>query len=65
MTEKVQQFLSRHGMTPERIDPITFAPLMAKSMEEGLAADGCMLPMIPTYLKNSGAVPQNEYASRK
>lgn len=62
MTEKVQQFLSRHGMTPERIDPITFAPLMAKSMEEGLAADGCMLPMIPTYLKNSGAVPQNEYA---
>lgn len=45
-------------MSPERIDPAVFAPLMAQSMAEGLAADGCMLPMIPTYLKNSGAVPR-------
>ena len=28
-------------------------------MEEGLEKDGCMLPMIPTYLKNSGEVPQD------
>ena len=61
MTETVQQFLLRHGMAPEQIDPIVYAPRMAQSMAEGLARDGRMLPMIPTYLKNSGAVPQDEY----
>jgi hexokinase len=35
---------------------------MAESMAEGLAAEGCTLPMIPTYLKNSGAVPLMENA---
>ena len=49
-------------MSPESIDPAVFAPKMAESMAEGLAADGCNLPMIPTYLKNSGAVPRGENA---
>ncbi len=57
-----QEFLARHGMSPERIIPEDFAPLMARSMADGLAADGCMLPMIPTYLKNSGEVPHDVYA---
>ena len=56
------EFLARHGMSPESIDPAVFAPRMAESMAEGLAADGCNLPMIPTYLKNSGAVPRGENA---
>ena len=56
------EFLARHGMSPESIDPAVFAPKMAESMAEGLAADGCNLPMIPTYLKNSGAVPRGENA---
>ena len=59
---RAQEFLARHGMSPERIDPAVFAPKMAQSMSDGLAAEGCMLPMIPTYLKNSGTVPQGERA---
>ena len=62
MNTKAKGFLTRHGMSPERIDPAAFAPEMAQSMAEGLAAEGCMLPMIPTYLKNSGAVPRGENA---
>lgn len=49
-------------MSPEQIDPAVYAPKMAKSMAEGLASEGRMLPMIPTYLKNSGAVPHDENA---
>ncbi|MBQ3481075.1 MAG: hypothetical protein IJH48_01870 [Oscillospiraceae bacterium] len=59
---KAQDFLARHGMSPERIDPAEYAPKMARCMAEGLAAEGCTLPMIPTYLKNSGAVPRGEPA---
>ena len=53
MNTKAKGFLTRHGMSPERIDPAVFAPKMAQSMAEGLEAEGQMLPMIPTYLKNS------------
>ena len=62
MQMKAAEFLARRGMSPERIDPAVYAPLMAQSMAEGLAAEGCTLPMIPTYLKNSGAVPLGENA---
>ena len=62
MNMKAERFLTRHGMSPERIDPGIYAPKMAQSMAEGLAAEGQMLPMIPTYLKNSGAVPRGESA---
>ncbi|MBR0040410.1 MAG: hypothetical protein IJP64_03420 [Oscillospiraceae bacterium] len=62
MNSTAKDFLGRHGMSPERIDPAVYAPRMAESMAEGLAAEGRMLPMIPTYLKNSGAVPQGEKA---
>ena len=64
MKMKAEEFLARHGMSPERIDPVQYAPRMAESMAEGLAAEGCMLPMIPTYLKNSGAVPQGAQLCR-
>lgn len=59
---RAQEFLARHGMSPERIDSAEYAPKMAQCMAEGLASDGCLLPMIPTYLKNSGAVPMGESA---
>ena len=62
MKTKAEEFLARHGMSPERIDPVLYAPKMAQSMAEGLAAEGQMLPMIPTYLKNSGTVPHGEWA---
>ena len=47
---RAQEFLSRHGMSPERIDPALCAPLMAQSMADGLAAEGCTLPMIAKKL---------------
>jgi len=59
MKMTAEEFLSRHGMSPEQIAPDEYAPKMAQSMAEGLEKDGCMLPMIPTYLKNSGVVPQD------
>ena len=59
MTEKARAFLTVHGMLPERAAPDIYAPALAQSMREGLAADGCVLPMIPTYLKCGGEVPQN------
>ena len=62
MDMRAQEFLARHGMSPERIDPAEYAPKMAQSMADGLAKEGCTLPMIPTYLKNSGAVPRGERA---
>ena len=62
MKTKAQEFLARHCMSPERIDPAVYAPKMAQSMAEGLEAEGRMLPMIPTYLKNDGAVPLGENA---
>lgn len=59
MTEKAKAFLNSHGMLPERVSPEKYAPAIEQSMREGLAADGCVLPMIPTYLKCGGDVPQN------
>ena len=51
-------FLERHGMSPERIEPGLWAGKMRDNMERGLAGDKGALPMIPTYLKMDGAVPK-------
>ena len=51
-------FLARHGMSPERIEPSLCAAKMRDNMERGLAGDKTALPMIPTYLKMDGAVPK-------
>lgn len=51
-------FLERHGMSPERIEPSLRAGKMRDNMERGLAGDKAALPMIPTYLKMDGAVPK-------
>ena len=51
-------FLERHGMSPERIEPSLYAAKMRDNMERGLAGDKAALPMIPTYLKMEGAVPK-------
>ena len=55
-------FLERHGMSPERIDPGLCAPKMRDNMERGLGGDPTALPMIPTYLKMDGAVPKERGA---
>ena len=61
-SEKALAFLKEHGMEPERIEPVSCAVRMAESMRAGLAADGEVLPMIPTYLRNDGAVPSGSSA---
>ncbi len=55
-------FLERHGMSPERIEPSHWAPIMRDNMERGLGGDESALPMIPTYLKMEGAVPRDRRA---
>ena len=57
MSEKARAFLERHGMEPERIDPIPEAERMAESLREGLRRPGATVPMIPTWLHVDGALP--------
>ena len=59
-SEKALQFLEKHGMSPERIDPALEAERMAQEMELGLAGKGGSMPMIPTYLSDVGKIPFNE-----
>lgn len=56
------EFLIRHGMQPERIDPIPCAERMAESLREGLARDGATVPMIPTWLRVDGAITPGQTA---
>lgn len=60
--EAARKFLNRHEMNAERIDPLAEARRMAQAMEEGLRQDGASVPMIPTYLRTDGHVPEGECA---
>lgn len=57
MNGSAAEFLKRHGMQPERIDPIPEAERMLGSLRDGLARPGATVPMIPTYLRVDGAIP--------
>ena len=59
---RATEFLARHGMSPERIDPIPEAERMADSLREGLAHYGATVPMIPTWLRVDGAIEAGEKA---
>ncbi len=59
-SEKALAFLARHGMSPSGIDPLHEAEKMAEEMALGLAGKGGSLPMIPTYLSDTGRIPLNE-----
>ena len=52
-------FLNKYGMSPESIDPVSYAPAMLEDMRRGLAGEQSDMAMIPTYLKNDGVVPLN------
>jgi hexokinase len=52
-------FLQKHGMEPDRIDPEECAAIFARAMKGGLMGDSDALPMLPTYLNAEGAVPEN------
>lgn len=62
MKERVQAFLHRHGMEPERIDLIPCAEQMCEALREGLAHPGATVPMIPTFLRVDGAIPEGASA---
>ncbi len=53
-------FLTRHGMRPDTVQPARDAEKMMREMELGLAGAGGSLPMIPTYLSDAGEIPMGE-----
>ncbi len=59
-SEKALDFLKRHGMSPDGIEPARDAVKMVEEMERGLAGQGGSLPMIPTYLSDGGEIPMGE-----
>ncbi len=62
-SEKARDFLARHGMDPERIDPDACIGAMKAQMLSGLAGGPCSMEMIPTYLSNDGALPRDACAA--
>ena len=54
--EKALDFLERHGMTPESVDPDVYIYRMLSEMKAGLAGEKCSMDMIPTYLSNDGVL---------
>ena len=61
-SEKAKDFLARHGMDPERIDPDACIGAMKTQMESGLNGGPCSMEMIPTFLSNDGALPHGSGA---
>lgn len=55
---RAEGFLKSHGMEPERIEPAGCAPRFLRAMEDGLRGEADGLPMLPTYLRAEGEVPQ-------
>ena len=51
---KALDFLERHGMSPESVDPDVCIYRMLAEMRSGLAGEACSMDMIPTYLSNDG-----------
>ena len=60
--ESALDFLEKHGMNADRIEPLAEARRMVTAMEDGLRRDGAVLPMIPTYLRTDGQVPVGDCA---
>ena len=58
--QKAKEFIARHGMAPEAVDPAVSAELMRQDMERGLNGLPSSLPMIPTYIKSEGEIPYGE-----
>ena len=61
--EKAIDFLNRHGMLPEQIDPDVYIYRMLTEMKSGLAGQACSMDMIPTYLSNDGELQPDMQAA--
>ena len=53
---KASEFLKKHSLNPESVDPRQCSIKMAEHMRSGLEGRIIDMPMIPTYLKGIGAV---------
>ena len=52
-------FLKKHRMSPELVDPVFYAKKMCEDMEAGLRGDKSFMPMIPTFIKANGEIVKN------
>lgn len=62
MNEAALNFLKKHGMAPERVDPAKEAAKMAEDMRKTLSGQGGSMAMIPTYLRAGGTIRPGETA---
>ena len=63
MTELVRTFLTRYGMLDPDLNIRTLADQMKQEMERGLRGEHSSYPMIPTYLKTTGKIPEGQYVA--
>ena len=63
MTEHVKTFLTRYGMLDPNLDIRVLADRMKQEMEQGLRGEHSSYPMIPTYLKTTGKIPEGQYVA--
>ena len=63
MTERIEEFLTRTGMKDPSFSVLKAAEKMRKEMELGLCGGESSYPMIPTYLRTTGMIPENRYAA--
>lgn len=54
---KASEFLKKHGMNPDIVDPAVYSELIMNDMAKGLNGELSDMPMIPTYLSNDGEIP--------
>ena len=62
MTESVERFLQRYGMMDPAFDFDGCVSDMCADMRRGLNGEESSYPMIPTFLKTSESIPENQYA---
>ncbi len=56
MHSRTSDFLRRHSMSPELIEPMACVEPMLRDMWQGLRGQKSSMAMIPTYLSNDGIV---------
>ncbi len=63
MIQSAEAFFVQYGMISPSFDFRNCVSQMRSDMERGLKGEHSSYPMIPTYLKTSGQVPDGEYVA--
>ena len=63
MTSRLEEFLIRYGMLDPDFDILKCAEKMCAEMKKGLSGEQSSYPMIPTFLKTTGNIPEREYVA--